>query len=187
MQYELIFRGSLIQYWEKIRVELEHLFPNDQPGQASFNISHSLPPGEFDRMTIELLDKEHKHEVVVLIAESGANGYTVKLTVFIEQEASEKSGESTLLKWNNLKDAWLAKGLLIDPLAKPQKIAAKPEKPAKPERGARLDPWFDWYHEMQANGFKVTLEEIANEVGLSCEYVRRLHMIYKNERKFLKT
>ena len=30
MQYELIFRGSLIQYWEKIRIELEHLFPNDQ-------------------------------------------------------------------------------------------------------------------------------------------------------------
>jgi hypothetical protein len=187
VQYELIFRGSLIQYWEKIHTELEHLFPNDQPEQASFNISHSLPPGEFDPVIIDILDEEHRLAVVSLMTESGADANIIKLTVFIQRKANEKSGESALLRWNNIKDAWLAQGLLINPLAEPQKTTAKVEKPAKPEKDARLDDWFNWYDEMRANDFVCTLKQIAAETGYSHDRIRLLHARYKNERKLLKT
>ena len=59
-----------------------------------------------------------------------------------------------------------------------------PEKPARPPDPVKgepetLDPWFVYYHQMKAAGFKYTLVDLAQEVGYSPGYVKQLHARWK--------
>lgn len=120
MQYELIFRGTLLQYWKKIRAEWQNPSRKDPLVQKPFRLSHPQPPREFEEVTIEFLDEQHRLGLVTVDALSGAAGKSTKLIVHIEQEAYEKDGETALTKWNKIKSAWIRKDWLIDPLAQYQ-------------------------------------------------------------------
>ena len=60
-------------------------------------------------------------------------------------------------------------------------IPPKPEPPAKPEKGASLDAWFDYYHAMKNIGYQYTLRDVAKEVGYSYGYIRQQHANYSAE------
>ena len=117
MLYELIFRGSLVQYWNKIRAEWQRPSRKGPLAQEPFRLSHPHPPEEFEEVTIEFLDEQYRLGLVTVDALSGADGKSVKLIVHIEREAYKESGKSALSKWNKMKSAWERKGWLIDPLA----------------------------------------------------------------------
>ena len=55
--------------------------------------------------------------------------------------------------------------------------------PKTPDPSEPLDTWFDYYHERKEAGIKITLDDIAHEVGLSGGYVRQEHSKYMAERK----
>lgn len=47
---------------------------------------------------------------------------------------------------------------------------------------ASHDAWFDWYHKITDDlSYKMTLRELAIEMGLSYDYVRQLHSHYMAE------
>lgn len=55
-----------------------------------------------------------------------------------------------------------------------------PPKPPEPKRsGGKINLWLDWYHSMQDNGYKCTLEDVANKSGYSLGYIKQRHMIYQ--------
>jgi hypothetical protein len=59
----------------------------------------------------------------------------------------------------------------------------KPILPHKPVDKPRDNPnawneWFNYYHEMQRTGHKITLEQIANDIYYSYGYVRQKHSRY---------
>lgn len=178
MQYELIFRGSLVQYWKVIYAEWQRPSRQDPLAHKPFRLSHLKLPEEFEEVTIEFLDEQHRLGLVTVDALSGADGKSVKLIVHRGREAYEEHGESALRKWNKLKNAWERKGWLIDPLAQIQQHVVKPEKPAMPEHGSHLNLWFDWFHNMQTSGLKCTLQDIARETGYSYGRIRQLHSMY---------
>jgi hypothetical protein len=69
----------------------------------------------------------------------------------------------------------------------PAKSAIK-EPPKSPEpqvNGGQISLWLDWYHSMLDNGYKCTLEDVANKSGYSLGYIKQQHMIYqaKNNQK----
>ena len=60
-----------------------------------------------------------------------------------------------------------------------------PQKPEKPREGAikgNIDHWFDWYHDCIRAGYKVTLDEIAEETGYVYGTVKNKHSLYLRER-----
>ncbi len=178
MPYELIFRGSLAQYWQVIYTEWQRPSRQDPLAPKPFRLSHLKSPEEFEEVTIEFLDEQGRLGLVTVDALSGADGKSVKLIVHLGREAYEQKGKSALLTWNKLKNAWERKGWLIDPIAPIQPPVVKPEKPAMPERGSHPDLWFDWLHNMRASGFKCSLKELARETGYSYGHIRRLYSIY---------
>lgn len=96
MQYDLIFRGSLIQYWEKIHAEWQRPSRKDPLAPEPFRLSHDSPPQEYEEVVVEFLDQAHRLGLVTVDALSGSDGKTVKLIVHIEREAYEESGKSAL-------------------------------------------------------------------------------------------
>lgn len=58
----------------------------------------------------------------------------------------------------------------------------KPSQPAKPERGSNIDVWFDWYHAMNAAGYKMTFPRLAEESGYSKNTFKAEHKRYKISR-----
>jgi hypothetical protein len=117
MQYELIFCGSLVQYWKVVYAEWQRPSRKDLLAQEPFRLSHTHPPKEFEEVTIEFLGEERRLGLVTVDALSGSDGKSVKLIVHIEPEAYETKGEFALTKWNKLKSAWKRRDLLIDPIA----------------------------------------------------------------------
>jgi hypothetical protein len=120
MQHELIFRGSLVEYWNLIYTEWQQPSRHDPLAQELFKLSHPVkdhPPGENETVAIVFLEEQHRREIVTVFADSVPDGKIVKLTVFFEDEAFEKTGESAVSKWNKMKNAWIRNNLLIDPNA----------------------------------------------------------------------
>ena len=54
--------------------------------------------------------------------------------------------------------------------------------PEEPQPDAPLDAWFDYYHRKREAGEKITLKEIADKAGYSAGYIRKEHLLYKQER-----
>ena len=54
--------------------------------------------------------------------------------------------------------------------------------PEEPQPGAPLDAWFDYYHRKREAGEKITLKEIADKAGYSAGYIRKVHLLYRQER-----
>jgi hypothetical protein len=66
--------------------------------------------------------------------------------------------------------------LLTQGVAKP----AEPPNPPEPkQRGGKIDLWLDWYHAMNDNGYKCTLEDVAKKSGYSVGYIKQKHMVYQ--------
>jgi hypothetical protein len=132
MQHELIFRGSLVQYWKVIFAQWQRSsaslgeppfkIPTPSPGTAP--IANCLPK-ENETLAIVFYDEKHR-EIVAVFADAVLGKNIVKLTVFYNDEAFEKRGESAVARWNKLQRLMERKGWLIDPLAQYQ---------AKKERG----------------------------------------------------
>ncbi|MBL0344434.1 hypothetical protein [Candidatus Villigracilis affinis] len=110
MQYELIFRGSLVQYWQAIHTGWQRAIRKNSQGQEPFRLSHARPPREYEELTIEFLDDNRRRSLITVDALSGADGNFVKLIVHIEREAYENNAGSALAKWNKLKGTWERKG-----------------------------------------------------------------------------
>jgi hypothetical protein len=75
-----------------------------------------------------------------------------------------------------------------EPTQKPRAIADEPkerEKPQKPGQkisdGGDWDDWFNYYHDINARGYKYTLKDLAKEVEYSYGYVKQKHSEYKAE------
>jgi len=47
---------------------------------------------------------------------------------------------------------------------------------------ASPDEWFDWYYIVRRAGSKITLEKLSSRMGLSYNYVRKLHRKYKAQK-----
>ena len=73
--------------------------------------------------------------------------------------------------------------VLKAPQFEPEKPQPKsgPERPDKPTDNDDRDAWFRYYQEMNDNGFKCTLPDIAQEIGLSPQYVKDLHAQWRAE------
>jgi hypothetical protein len=56
-----------------------------------------------------------------------------------------------------------------------------PLKPAKPKQGVPLSVWFDWRRACLDEGYKITLQDIADESGYSLSHVKKKHAIYRVE------
>ncbi len=126
MQHELIFRGSLIQYWKLIFAQWKR--PSASLAEPPFELSApslSLPPfagfvpKENETLITVFYDEKH-WEIVAVFADAVLGKNIVKLTVFYSDEAFEKRGESAVARWNKLHRSMERKGLLIDPLAQYQ-------------------------------------------------------------------
>lgn len=135
MQYELIFRGSLVQYWQTIHTGGARR-PQKFTRPGTIQAVDARPPRKYEELTIEFLDDNRRRSLITVDALSGADGNFVKLIVHIEREAYENNAGSALAKWNKLKGAWEKKGWLFDPLARIQQRVAKPKSPAKPKHGS---------------------------------------------------
>lgn len=138
MQHDLIFRGSIVQYWKVIFAHWGEL--SASLAGPSFEISApslSSPPSadyvpkENETLIIAFYDEKH-WEIVAVFADAVLGKNIVKLTVFHSDEAFEKRGESTVKRWNKLRNLLERKGLLIDPLAQFQ-----PEKKVGMHAGTR--------------------------------------------------
>ncbi len=119
MQHELIFRGSLVEYWNLIYTEWQQPSRHDSLAQELFRLSHPVkdhPPRENETVAIVFLEEQHRREIVTVFADSVPDGKIVKLTVFFDDVAFEKTGESAVSKWNKIKSAWIRNDLLIDPI-----------------------------------------------------------------------
>ena len=118
---ELYFRGSLVQYWKVIYAEWKRLgtaLGQDEPFRL--NTTVDFVPNEYETLPITFLDEQHQHEIVTVFADQSLGKKVVTLTVFFEQEAFEKRGESALSKWNRVRSALERDGWLVDPLARYQ-------------------------------------------------------------------
>jgi hypothetical protein len=182
MQYELVFRGSLVQYWHAVHAEWLRSIRKYSDPNGAFRLSHAVPPQPYEEVTIEFMDSHNRLGLVTVDALSGSNGNLVKLIVHIEREAYQETAQIALKKWERLKNSWLRKGRLFDPLVQPQGTNIKPAKIPRPKQGSSMDAWFDWFHNMQALGIRCTLKEIAQETGYSYGRVRQLHAVYLNSR-----
>lgn len=61
----------------------------------------------------------------------------------------------------------------------PGKALTPPPKPPEPKsKGGKINLWLDWYHAMLDNGYKCTLEVVAEKSGYSVGYVKQRHMVY---------
>lgn len=62
-------------------------------------------------------------------------------------------------------------------------VPEAPEKkiPIKPRDISNYDDWFDYYHACKKAKFKYTLNDLANDVGISSSHAKRLHALYKAE------
>jgi len=54
----------------------------------------------------------------------------------------------------------------------------RPKPPLPKKEGGNIDDWFIWYHEMLDNGFKCTLEMVAENSGYSLGYIKQKHIIF---------
>ena len=118
---ELYFRGPLVQYrnaiyskWKQLGIALGQ----DEPFRL--NTTVDFVPNEYETLPITFLDEQHQHEIVTVFADQLLGKKVVALTVFFEQEAFEKSGESALSKWNKVASALERDGWLVDPFARYQ-------------------------------------------------------------------
>jgi len=60
-------------------------------------------------------------------------------------------------------------------------ILAKPQLPEKPPIKSDIKKWFDYFYLVKKAGYKITLEELANESRYSYGYIRSLHQTYVRE------
>ncbi len=131
-------------------------------------------------------------------------GNVVIYTVYIKQSEIEKIivGKYRLSLWidgnvkagwigNNSKDPKLSKmrevlhtqmvmPVLVKENEKKETQVIEPPKPPEPKKqGGAISLWLDWYHAMIDNGYKCTLEDVANKSGYSLGYIKQKHMIYR--------
>jgi hypothetical protein len=88
--------------------------------QKPFGLSHPFkdqPPKINETVIITFLEEQHRREIVAVWADATPDKEKVKITVFFEDEAFEKTGQPAVSRWNKMKSAWIRKGWLIDPLA----------------------------------------------------------------------
>jgi len=78
MQHELIYRGTLVQYWHAIFAELQRASRTNQFPQKPFRLSHSQPPKENETVAITFWDEQHRHEMVTVFADSVPDEAVVK-------------------------------------------------------------------------------------------------------------
>jgi len=179
--YDLIFRGSLAQYWRAIHKEWQKPLRKNPLAAEPFRLSHHHAPQGFEEVTIEFLDDQRRLGLVTVDALSGSDGKFVKLIVHDDRDAYEQVGKTALAGWKKIENTWLRRGWLTNPLAQTQQAVAKPRKPAKPKPGSKLNLWFDYYHAMQAAGFKYTFGDIASETSYNPGHIANLHGNYKKE------
>ncbi len=162
--------------------QYSHGFPHARCPMAISHPFKDHPPAEYEEVTLEFLDDcfsraprprpvsvpgvtrakpptfvfppDPDPVPVTVRAASSSDGTLVSLTVHIGKAAHEEFGKSALSKWIELKNTWLYKGWLLDPLAH----IAKPEKPSQPETTSNLYLWLDWYHSMLAAVYYYTLK-----------------------------
>lgn len=210
MQYELIFLKLLTEYWQAARAEWDRSGGNIPKNPLALTPGH--PPKEFEEVVLEFLDDYFRrvpepepdpipgmtwpkgpvwvfppkvvHVPVTIRAKSMPGREFVGLAEIIAQEAYEEDGKAALSRWIKLRDIWLKQGLLIDTAKNLTGLAqaAKPARPPKPEKGADLTLWFDWYHASLAAGYAVILKEIAYETGYHEGTIKQKHILYKKEK-----
>lgn len=56
------------------------------------------------------------------------------------------------------------------------------EKPTVPQVGSRINVWFDYYHAMKKDHYKITFAELAKLSGYSENTFKQAHIQYKLER-----
>jgi hypothetical protein len=192
MQHEFIFRGSFVQYWKVIFAQWKR--SSASLAEPSFEISApslSLPPfaeyvpKENETLVIAFYDEKH-WEIVAVFADAVIGKNIVKLTVFYNDEAFEKRGESAIARWLEIQNAWLEKDLIISPAAHllelPVRSRPKPKKQKSQkhyssirkmlEKIAYRDDWLAKYKNVPAWSLKVdggldkrTANEINKDVG----------------------
>jgi len=66
-------------------------------------------------------------------------------------------------------------------LAELEAMILKPPRPPRPTKGnpATLAPWFEYYHALDAGGFKYTLGNLAADTGYYPGYIKQLHAQWK--------
>jgi hypothetical protein len=195
MQHEFIFRGSFVQYWKVIFAQWKRT--SASIAEPPFEISApslSLPPfaeyvpKENETLVIAFYDEKH-WEIVAVFADAVIGKNIVKLTVFYNDEAFEKRGESAYAKWLEIQNAWLEKGWLINPaayIAEIGQLEIRPEQLPKPKTGADLTVFFNRHHQKKKTGQKSTLKQIAEETQFTYGYVRQLYSKYLKERGLAK-
>jgi len=184
----------MAQYWYVICAEYQRLHAalGYEPFEFTGRNLKTDPiagyvPKETDPILIAFWDDEHRFEVISVDAEFSRDKEMVWIMAH-DQGVAEEHAKSAFSRWREVKNALKKSGRLVDPLAyildnRPH-LLAKPEKPPKLESGSDINTWFDWYHGMHEAGFHCTLAEIAEEIGYSPRYIRRLHANYEKEREF---
>ena len=170
MQHELIFRGSLVQYWKVIFAQWQR--SSASSGEPPFKIPTPSPesepianyvPKENETLAIAFYDEKH-WEIVSVFADAVLGKNIVKLTIFYNDEAFEKRGESAVARWNKLQRSMERKGLLEDPLAqyakKKRGIQAGTKNKLKRLREIRLE-------DLEENGSVRSRKAAMDEVKIT--------------------
>ena len=189
---DFYFRGTLAQFWKAIYAEYLRL--TAVLGREPFVLIATelkLPLAKYEpkiseQIQIHFSNEVDRSPVVSVRADSVLDAELVSLVVDVYPQALEEKGESVYAILQEMKNAWLEKGWLINPAAYIAKIAqlvAIPQEPPKPKTGAELTAFFERHHQKKVAGQKSTLKQIAEETGFGYRYVRQLHSKFLKERK----
>ena len=132
------------------------------PSPESAPIANYVPK-ENETLAIAFYDEKH-WEIVSVFADAVLGKNIVKLTIFYNDEAFEKRGESAVARWNKLQRSMERKGLLEDPLAqyakKKRGIQAGTKNKLKRLREIRLE-------DLEENGSVRSRKAAMDEVKIT--------------------
>jgi len=207
---DFYFLGTLAQYWKAIYAEYTRLTAilGDEPFAIIASSELKFPLSEYeptilDTVIIQFADKDYRDfgadlqtahplllkfygDCIVSVKASTVLGSEqVSLDVDVYVDALKKSDGSVYARWLEIQNAWLEKGLLINPaatIAEMAQLVAKPEQLPQPKSGADLDAYFDLRQQKIKSGQRYSLTKIAAESGFGYRYVRQLHSAYLQKR-----